>query len=127
MKVVRAIVGMILAFAAIGLIVPRLQFAVAHPLWFSAVLAAALLIGFLCARRKGIKEGTWVGMAGVKAKYMWDHGSSDQRSLLLASIGVLDGAYRDGLLSMQWTELPALVQLSLAKPIEEIDKKLTTQ
>ncbi len=87
---------------------------------FLIALALVLFFCFLAFRKKSIKEGTWAGMSGMKAAYIWNHASPEQRSLMLAGIGILDGKYRDDLLSKAWADVPTLVQVSLVRTLEEI-------
>jgi hypothetical protein len=83
------------------------------------VVILIVLVGY-SGRKKSVEEGTWLGMSGAKASYLWNRASSEQRSLMLAAISILDEQYRDGLLSKNWTDLPSLVQTSLADTLEEI-------
>ena len=91
---------------------------------FVLVLVVVFLVGVYSTRKKSIQDGTWLGMSGAKASYLWNHASSEQRSLMLAAISILDGPYRDGLLSKNWTDLPSLVQTSLANTLEEIRREV---
>jgi hypothetical protein len=88
---------------------------------FLIALAAVFFFCFLAFRKKSIKEGTWAGVSGMKAAYLWNHASFEHRSLMLAGIGIVDdGAYRNGLLPKVWEDLPGMVQVSLARTLEEI-------
>jgi hypothetical protein len=93
---------------------------------FVGVLVMVVLIALVgySTRKKSVEEGTWLGMSGAKASYLWNHASSEQRSLMLAAISILDGSYRDGLLSKNWTDLPSLVQTLLANTLEEIRREV---
>lgn len=86
------------------------------------LLLALLLFLYLGVKRKAIKEGTWLGTAGVKAKYMWDHASLDQRKMMLASISITEGTYRDDLLTRSWAALPPMIIKSLSETILDIDQ-----
>ena len=87
---------------------------------FLIAFVLVLFFCFLAFRKKSIKEGTWAGTSGMKAAYVWNHGSSEQRSLMLAGIGILDGKYRDDLLVKNWDGVPTMVQMSLVRTLEEI-------
>ncbi len=87
---------------------------------FVIALVLVFFFCFLAFRKQSIKEGTWAGMSGMKAAYIWNHASPEQRSLILAGIGILDGKYRDDLLLKGWAEVPTLVQISLVRTLEEI-------
>jgi hypothetical protein len=87
---------------------------------FLIAFALVLFFCFLAFRKKSIKEGTWAGTSGMKSAYIWNHASSEQRSLMLAGVGILDGKYRDDLLSKGWDDVPTLVQVSLVRTLEEI-------
>lgn len=93
--------------------------------FFLIIIAAIVIFAFLSERKKSIKEGTWLGTPGMKAAYVWNHSASDKRDLMLAAIGILNGSYHDGLLSKEWTDLPCLVQTSLAETLAEIRKEST--
>lgn len=82
--------------------------------------ALVLLFLFLAFRKQSIKEGTWAGLSGAKGAYIWNHASSDERNLMLAAIGILDGKYHDDLLLKEWVDLPTQVQVSLIGTLEEI-------
>lgn len=82
--------------------------------------ALVLLFLFLAFRKQSVNEGTWVGLSGAKAAYIWNHASSEGRNLMLAAIGILDGKYHDDLLLKEWVDLPTEVQVSLVGTLEEI-------
>lgn len=83
-------------------------------------LALILFVSFLSSRKQSIAQGTWLGTAGMKAKHIWNHASREQRSLMLAAIDLPAGTTADLFLSVQWSDLPASVQISLARTLEEI-------
>lgn len=88
------------------------------------VVILIVLVGY-STRKKSVEEGTWLGMSGAKTSYLWNHATSEQRSLMLAAISILDGRYRDDLLSKNWSDLPSLVQTSLANSLEEIRREVS--
>ena len=87
---------------------------------FGLVLVLVLVIAGYSSRKKSIQEGTWLGMSGAKASYLWNHSSPKERRAILASVSILDGPYRDGLLSKEWKDVPDLVRISLSKTLEQI-------
>jgi hypothetical protein len=92
------------------------------PFWFFLLFIIGIFgFAFLKDRQKHIKQGTWLGVSGVKTQTMWSTADAEHRKLLLAAIGVLDGEYRDSLLPKKWSELPSLIQISLTDAIKEID------
>lgn len=90
---------------------------------FVLVLVIAFALAFVSNRNKSIKEGTWLGTAGFKAKTMWDRASQQERDLMLVANGVVEGPYHDALLHRSWGELPAEVQTSLARTIESLESE----
>lgn len=120
MKTVHLAIGVALI---IFLAVVALAGALTNPsgaLVFVMLIGAILLLVFLSRRKEAVKEGTWLGVAGVKAKHIWNHASRDQRSLMVAAIDLPAGMTADLFLSAQWRDLPASVQMSLARTLEEI-------
>lgn len=87
---------------------------------FLIAFVLVLFFCFLAFRKQSVKEGTWAGMSGMKAAYIWNHASSEQRSLMLAAIEILEGPYRDGLLLKNWEGVPTMVQMSLIRTLDEI-------
>ena len=85
---------------------------------FLVIFAALIIIVFLIVRKRATKEGTWVGAAGMKAKYMWDHGLPEQRNMMLAAIGLWEGSRHNELVSMKWTELPSTICISLSESLK---------
>jgi hypothetical protein len=90
---------------------------------FVLVLVVAFGIALMSNRSKSIKEGTWLGTAGVKAKILWDRASHKERDLMLVANGIIEGTYHDGLLRQSWGELPPEVRLSLGRTIESIESE----
>jgi hypothetical protein len=87
------------------------------------VVAAIVLFAFMSMRKKSIKEGTWLGTPGMKAAYIWNRASSEQRDLMLAAVGIVSGTYQVGLLTKEWVDLPSPIQTSLAETLADIRKE----
>lgn len=83
-------------------------------------LALILFVSFLSRRKQSIAQGTWLGTAGMKAKHIWNHAAHDQRNLMLAAADLPAGTASEFFLSAQWSDLPASIQMSLARTLEEI-------
>ena len=84
------------------------------------VFAIALLIPSVVAVllpviKRRVKERTAQGAAVRTAKQVWDHGSDEQRRAMLDLIDVMEGSYRDSLLTKVWDELPETVRASIAQ------------
>jgi len=85
-----------------------------------AILVVVLTFAFLRGRRRSLREGTWLGLAGARAAFLWNRGSRQNRDLMLFSTSITEGRYRDELLKKSWMQLPSLVQISLTNTIKEI-------
>jgi hypothetical protein len=91
--------------------------------FFVIIVIVIFLFAFLSMRKKSIKERTWLGTSGMKAAYIWNHASSEQRDLMLAAIGVTSSTYQAGLLPKEWVNLPPPIQTSLAETLADIRKE----
>lgn len=90
-------------------------------LYFILTMVAALwpiVIAFTlrgAARRRAGASGIWLGMAGVRARYRWDHAATAGRREMLARALVPHGEFFEGLLPKGWAELPDAVRILLAR------------
>jgi hypothetical protein len=92
----------------------------AQVMLFIIVAIVVILLIVYGVRSKSVKEGTWLGVSGAKAAYIWNHASVEQRSLMLAAISITESTYRDTLLQLKWMGLPPMVQSSLANTLQDI-------
>jgi len=88
---------------------------------FVVMVGGALIWAFLKTRSKARKEGAWLGVAGAKAAFLWNHADKRQRLLMLSAIGILED--NSDLAEKNWPGLPGMVAISLCKTLEEIRKE----